>query len=405
MKQDTTSRLIKHPRKRRLSRCRRVRVDRQCCTISSPRPPRRGRVQTPIHERALSRTFQEKFYRGPTPKTGPIRSPREGGSKAPEAPLSPHPRTSCEPPFVVNNANSTGKQPETRSISQDLLAAEVKGIYAGLVMVESKCIEIDNAQSTASESGSGSRISNEQWRALIAFHRAVLHEHHEFFPASQHPSASPPLRRLATKYAMPARTWRHGIHSFLELLRQRLPGSLEHVLTFIYLACSTMALLYETVPTFEDTWQCLGGLGRHRMTTEDDDVENRELWTSLSRRRYSKASKHAMPARMWRHGIHSFLEPLHHRLPPSLESTLTFIYLAYSMMALLYGTVPAFEDTSTHGIHSFLEPSHHRPLASPQHMSLFIYLAYSMMAWLYETVPLSILSDVSLPHLEGCLIS
>ncbi len=33
------------------------------------------------------------------------------------------------------------KQPETRPISQEQLVAEVKGIYAGLVMVESKCIE------------------------------------------------------------------------------------------------------------------------------------------------------------------------------------------------------------------------------------------------------------------------
>ncbi|KZL73622.1 TPR-like protein [Colletotrichum tofieldiae] len=35
---------------------------------------------------------------------------------------------------------------------------------------------------------------------------------------------------------MPARMWRHGIHSFLELLRHRLPASLEHMLAFIYLA-------------------------------------------------------------------------------------------------------------------------------------------------------------------------
>lgn len=34
------------------------------------------------------------------------------------------------------------KPPETTPISQDQLVAEVKGIYAGLVMVESKCIEV-----------------------------------------------------------------------------------------------------------------------------------------------------------------------------------------------------------------------------------------------------------------------
>ena len=63
---------------------------------------------------------------------------------------------------------------------------------------------------------------------------------------------------------MPARMWRHGIHAFLEVLRYRLPDSLEHMLAFIYIAYSMMALLFETVPTFEDTWiECLGKTSLH----------------------------------------------------------------------------------------------------------------------------------------------
>ncbi|OBS17061.1 hypothetical protein FPOA_12043 [Fusarium poae] len=180
-------------------------------------------------------------------------------------------------------------QPETRPISQDQLVAEVKGIYAGLVMVETKCIEVDNAQS--SNTDANAKLNNEQWQALIALHRTLLHEHHDFLLASQHPSASPALRRLPSKYVMPARMWRHGIHSFLELLRQRLPASLEHMLNFLHLAYSMMALLYETVPAFEDTWiECLGDLARYRMAIEDDDIRDREVWRHVSRHWYSKAS-------------------------------------------------------------------------------------------------------------------
>jgi hypothetical protein len=191
------------------------------------------------------------------------------------------------------------KEPETKPISQEQLIAEVKGIYAGLVMVESKCIEVDNAQSTNKDS----KLNNEQWQALIALHRTLLHEHHDFFLASQHPSASQALRRLASKYAMPARMWRHGIHSFLELLRHRLPAAREHMLTFIYLAYSMMALLYETVPAFEDTWiECLGDLGRYRMAIEDDNLSDREVWTSVSRHWYSKASdKSPSTGRLYHH--------------------------------------------------------------------------------------------------------
>ncbi|KAJ8069093.1 hypothetical protein OCU04_002766 [Sclerotinia nivalis] len=187
-------------------------------------------------------------------------------------------------------------QPETRPISQEQLVAEVKGIYAGLVMVEAKCIEVDNKQATLTQGNPPTlpKLNNEQWQALIALHRTLLHEHHDFFLASQHPSASPALRRLASKYAMPARMWRHGIHSFLELLRHRLPASLDHMLAFIYLAYSMMALLYETVPAFEDTWiECLGDLGRYRMAIEDDDIRDREVWTGVARHWYSKASDKA----------------------------------------------------------------------------------------------------------------
>ena len=61
-----------------------------------------------------------------------------------------------------------------------------------------------------------------------------------------------------------------------------------------------MALLYETVPAFEDTWiECLGDLvsstlspalnrtnetkGRYRMAIEDDDQRDREVWTCVAR--------------------------------------------------------------------------------------------------------------------------
>ncbi|KAE8454538.1 hypothetical protein EG329_000161 [Mollisiaceae sp. DMI_Dod_QoI] len=196
-------------------------------------------------------------------------------------------------------------QPETRPISQEQLVAEVKGIYAGLVMVEAKCIEVDNKQATLAQGDPQPppKLNNEQWQALIALHRTLLHEHHDFFLASQHPSASPALRRLASKYAMPARMWRHGIHSFLELLRHRLPASLDHMLAFIYLAYSMMALLYETVPAFEDTWiECLGDLGRYRMAIEDDDIRDREVWTGVARHWYSKASDKAPPTgRLYHH--------------------------------------------------------------------------------------------------------
>lgn len=193
-------------------------------------------------------------------------------------------------------------QPDSRPISQEQLASEVKSIYAGLTMVETKCIHVDRAQAAAPQDPT-QKLAPDHWQALIALHRTLLHEHHDFFLASQHPSASPALRRLAAKYTMPARMWKHGIHSFLELLRRRLPDSLDYMLAFIYLAYQMMALLYETVPAFEDTWiECLGDLGRYRMAIEDEDVKDRETWANVARSWYTKAADRNPPVgRLYHH--------------------------------------------------------------------------------------------------------
>ncbi|KAL8965797.1 MAG: hypothetical protein Q9197_006323 [Variospora fuerteventurae] len=198
------------------------------------------------------------------------------------------------------------RQPETRAISHDQLVVEVKGIYAGLVLVEQKCKEVDEKQSAAALERDPSRrtpLSNEQWQALIALHKTLLHEHHDFFLASQHPSASPTLSKLPGKYSMPARMWRHGIHAFLEVLRHRLPGSLDHMLAFIYIAYSMMALLYETVSAFEETWiECLGDLARYRMAIEEHDAQDREIWGGVARFWYSKvADKRPEVGRRYHH--------------------------------------------------------------------------------------------------------
>jgi hypothetical protein len=60
--------------------------------------------------------------------------------------------------------------PETRPITEEQLVHEVRGIYAGLVMVEKMCMEIDRQQSQSSN-----KLNDLQWQALIALHRTLLH--------------------------------------------------------------------------------------------------------------------------------------------------------------------------------------------------------------------------------------
>ena len=64
------------------------------------------------------------------------------------------------------------------------------------------------------------------------------------------------------------------------------------------MAYSIIALLYETVRTFKDTWvECLGDLSRYRMAIEDDNQRVRDTWTNVSRCWYSLASDRAPTTR------------------------------------------------------------------------------------------------------------
>jgi hypothetical protein len=75
---------------------------------------------------------------------------------------------------------------------------------------------------------------------------------------------------------MPTRKWMHGIQGFLELREHQLLDSLDHILTFLFLAYSMMAVLMESVPSFEDTWiECLGDLACYRMAIEEADLRDR----------------------------------------------------------------------------------------------------------------------------------
>jgi len=244
-------------------------------------------------------------------KTSKLASPQlQSSEHQPQQPIS-KPHHSQHKPGVLHLPHTDPRypnlilQPDSRPISQEELASEVKSIYAGLTMVETKCMHVDRAQAAAAaqEGEARTNLASDHWQALIALHRTLLHEHHDFFLASQHPSSSPALRRLAGKYSMPARMWKHGIHSFLELLRRRLPESIDHMLAFIYLAYQMVALLYETVPAFEDTWiECLGDLGRYRMAIEDEDVRDRETWAGVARSWYVKAAdKNPDVGRLYHH--------------------------------------------------------------------------------------------------------
>jgi hypothetical protein len=161
----------------------------------------------------------------------------------------------------LNEMQETRREsfPSNLPITQEQLVNEVKGIYAGLIMVEKKCVQIELQLLNTN------KISDLQWYALIALYCTLLHEHHDFYLACHHPLASTALRGLARKYAMPARMWEHGLNGFLKVLCKQMPGASGHMLAYLDHAYSVLEDLQQHVLSLSTDWsECVKGLDVYR---------------------------------------------------------------------------------------------------------------------------------------------
>jgi hypothetical protein len=117
----------------------------------------------------------------------------------------------------------------------------------------------------------------------------LLEYYHTFFLMSQHPNATPPVRRLPKKYGMLPRYWKFGIVRLLEFLRARLPLSETHMESFIYGAYTVTSVLLEDVPLFASVWEeVLGDLARYLYGIEENDDEKKDHWRGVARGWYKR---------------------------------------------------------------------------------------------------------------------
>ncbi|KAF5639562.1 uncharacterized protein FTJAE_4900 [Fusarium tjaetaba] len=141
------------------------------------------------------------------------------------------------------------QHPETRPISQEQLVAEVKSIYAGLVMVETKCIEVDKAQSTQG------RLTLGEWQQLTAFHRYLLHEDDDPFNTYSDKTSNE-LGALLSEVSLRSRSFCRLNSRLQPLLKaaERTPSYVQFV-EFMTLIGTLSDILrsYSSLLDFEDT--------------------------------------------------------------------------------------------------------------------------------------------------------
>jgi hypothetical protein len=152
-------------------------------------------------------------------------------------------------------ARGTGSQfntdimllPETRPISHEQLLAEVEGIYKGLLVFEERYWAFE--ATTQKKQSHQKPLNDEQWYTLMALHRSLLHEHHDFS------LTSPRITKCAFQNSDQANSG----DAVLQILE---PGRTGH----------------DSVQAFEDTWNgFLEDLRRHRMAIEEEYEEESPL--------------------------------------------------------------------------------------------------------------------------------
>jgi hypothetical protein len=165
----------------------------------------------------------------------------------------------------------------------ELLVPEIAATYAGLVMCEAKCGEVDAQYSTLEEA---TQIKHYWWQALAASHRSNLDElRHSLwawtvlFPTPEH----------ATENHVPARILSHGIQPLLKVLGRARLSSTEHLSSFISMAYSLMAPLH-SINFDKGIWlMSLGGLAKFWI--KNNTGINKKAWAQMAMHWYSLASE------------------------------------------------------------------------------------------------------------------
>jgi hypothetical protein len=199
-----------------------------------------GTLQTPSSAQWVSGGTLKRGKHGSTAMPIPFNTANQTRAQVLTAPmLDP----SCSDVLLHQNS----------PMSQEELIAEIKASYTIILRLASVFNNRINAYVKTICEGA-SCTSTEHWPSLTALHSTLLHKHHDFFLATQHPSASPALRQLASKYAMPTRMWKNGIQPILELFRLNLDGRTGHVQDFLRDTRHTLKMFQENLPGMVDDW-------------------------------------------------------------------------------------------------------------------------------------------------------
>ncbi|KAF3904060.1 hypothetical protein ABW20_dc0106557 [Dactylellina cionopaga] len=115
------------------------------------------------------------------------------------------------------------RRPSASPISQEELIAEVKTIYAGLVMVETDCMDTDTLgriPSTTAHPNQTPQLNNKQQLLLINLHKTLLQEDQSFSKAPHHLLSSLSAKQVASKDKNSVR-WKEALDMVLKCLENR----------------------------------------------------------------------------------------------------------------------------------------------------------------------------------------
>lgn len=108
-------------------------------------------------------------------------------------------------------------------------------------------------------------LTPEQYKATNDLHRFLASEYYDLTIVALHPQSSSCLKTFSRSHGIDESQWQRCIYSQLEMLRSRLPESLEHLETFMYYIYGLLGSLQEIQGADRQVWiEAQGDLAHFR---------------------------------------------------------------------------------------------------------------------------------------------
>lgn len=181
------------------------------------------------------------------------------------------------PPFTGTHVRSSNRLKDYSPITPEQLIAEVKGIYAGLIMVEARCdaadtqLSLAHLQTLQKIRDHISRLEQEISRRkdTMLLHQNFKTEHERLMCLSKSKEVTKSFQKFGSRFRDYKMAWDIGANTFHHLIDGRPPSTLKEALSVVLVASALASVLDSKNETFGMWDEVIGDLDRWKVAILD----------------------------------------------------------------------------------------------------------------------------------------